>query len=96
MRIELLIHLDRVPEGDPNFVWWAESDGVAGFSAAADHLPELLTRAKDALASTYPGEEIELVSRFAPRPVDEADVDQVAGELLDGLELRDSVTLVPV
>jgi hypothetical protein len=49
MRVRLLIHLERVPEGVPDFVWWAETGDVDGFSAAADHLPQLLEQARTAL-----------------------------------------------
>jgi hypothetical protein len=45
MGVELLIHLELVPAGHPRFVWWAESPQLPGFSAAADHLPDLLRRA---------------------------------------------------
>jgi len=50
MHVRLLIHLERVPDETPQFVWWAEADDIEGFSAAADHLPDLMTQAQAALA----------------------------------------------
>jgi len=48
-QIDLLIHLEQVPDPDPGFVWWAESPDLPGFSAAADHLPDLLRQAEAAI-----------------------------------------------
>lgn len=47
MDVHLLIHLERA---DRDVVWWAETDDVAGFSAAADSLAEMRARALAALA----------------------------------------------
>ena len=50
MSIVVTIHLEQTEDEPRAFVWWGESDAVAGFSAAADHLLELITRAQEALA----------------------------------------------
>ena len=65
MQICLQIHLEPLPE-EPFFSWWAESDQLEGFSAAADHLPELLSLAEEGARQMLPGEEIELVAQIAP------------------------------
>ena len=41
-------------------MWWAVSDDVPGFSAAADHLPELVTQATAALREIE-GDDVEVV-----------------------------------
>jgi hypothetical protein len=46
MHIKLLIHCEATDVEEPPFVWWAESPDVAEFSAAADHLPDLLVQAR--------------------------------------------------
>lgn len=48
MRVNVLVHLEEVPE-EPGYAWWAESADAPGFSAAADSLPELLRRVNAAL-----------------------------------------------
>lgn len=65
MQIYLQIHLEPLPE-EPFFSWWAESDQLPGFSAAADHLPELLSLVEEGARQMLPGEEIELVPQIAP------------------------------
>jgi hypothetical protein len=44
--IELRVHLERVDDADTRWVWWADSQQLPGFSAAADHLPDLMSKAK--------------------------------------------------
>lgn len=48
MKVELLLHLE-LTGGDPRFVWWAESPQLPGFSAAADHLRDLLAQSRAAV-----------------------------------------------
>lgn len=48
MQILVHLHLERIEE-DPGYSWWAESDDLAGFSAAADSLAELLRRVNAAV-----------------------------------------------
>jgi hypothetical protein len=45
--IQLRVHWEPV-EG-AGWVWWADSEQLPGFSAAADHLPELIERAHAAI-----------------------------------------------
>ena len=48
--MEIKVHIYLEPLGDPmRSVWWAESPELPGFYAAADHLPELLTRSEAAV-----------------------------------------------
>ena len=47
--VELRVHLERVDDADTRWVWWADSVPLPGFSAAADHLPDLLSRARDVI-----------------------------------------------
>jgi hypothetical protein len=47
--VELRVHLERVDDADTRWVWWADSVQLPGFSAAADHLPDLLSRARDVI-----------------------------------------------
>lgn len=47
MDIQLNVHFE--PVGSDEWVWWADSDQVPGFTAAADHLKEMLKRARLAL-----------------------------------------------
>ena len=85
MRIELLIHLEPVPEQEePYLVWWGESDEVPGFSVAADHLPQLLQRAREALHAEV-DTDIDLVPVFASEPPDLAE--EPAGEATSGMEM---------
>jgi predicted RNase H-like HicB family nuclease len=50
VNITLKIHLEPTGALEDGFVWWAESDDLPGFSAAADHLAELVSNAKSAIA----------------------------------------------
>jgi hypothetical protein len=61
--VTLRVHLEATGEIGDGFVWWAESDDEPGFSAAADHLPELLARARAALAEIR-GEEVAIVTQM--------------------------------
>ena len=58
--VELIIHLDDV---DGEVVWWAESPGVEGFSAAAPTLAGLRETALAALVETLGGP-VELVEKL--------------------------------
>jgi predicted RNase H-like HicB family nuclease len=49
MKIRLVVHLEAAAGQESPFVWWAEADELPGFSAAADHLRELLARAEAAI-----------------------------------------------
>lgn len=46
MTIELLVHMDFLPDGSP--AWWAESDQLPGFVAQEATLRELLPLAESA------------------------------------------------
>lgn len=51
MEVQIAIHMEVADEGvSPHFVWWAEAPSVSGFSAAADHLPDLLVQSREALS----------------------------------------------
>ncbi|MHB1710356.1 MAG: DUF1902 domain-containing protein [Acidimicrobiales bacterium] len=65
MVIKLRVHLESTDDPESPFVWWAESDEVRGFSAAAGHLAELLARSQDALADLL-GQEIEVSPTMVP------------------------------
>ena len=73
MQVTLLIHLE-LAEGDagPQFVWWAESPDIEGFSAAADHLPDLLADLEVSIPAILHERgddiEIEIVHRLAATP----------------------------
>jgi len=95
MLIDLIVHLERVPEGKPHFVWWAESVDVPGFSAAADHLPQLLEQAESALRAALPDDPVEVVPRFATQEP-ALDFAASSGRPTDGLGLRNTVSLVPI
>jgi hypothetical protein len=43
MDVNVLIHLEAVTE-EHQFVWWAESPELPGFTASADDLPTLLRK----------------------------------------------------
>ena len=47
MDIQLRVHLE--PGEGTEWVWWADSEQLPGFTAAADHLPDLLAKAKDVI-----------------------------------------------
>ena len=49
VNIELRVHLERVDDVDTRWIWWADSQQLPGFSAAADHLPDLLERAREVI-----------------------------------------------
>jgi len=49
MEINLLVHIEAIEE-EKKVVWWAESEELPGFSSAADHLPELLSLCREAIA----------------------------------------------
>lgn len=68
MQVNLLIHLEATG-GDPACVWWAESPEMPGFSAAADHLPELLRQAQEAIDELV--SDAEVVPTLAPLFEDE-------------------------
>ena len=71
MSIVVTIHLEQTQDEPRAFVWWGESDAVAGFSAAADHLPELITRAQEALAEVAGDSKVKfLLTDFPPSPGD--------------------------
>lgn len=75
LNVRLLVHLEVVPGGDPAFVWWAESDEVPGFSAAADHLPDLMKQAVDALGDIL-GEDVTIDAVLAtPAPAEREPVE---------------------
>ena len=48
--VQLHVHLERV-DGHP--CWWADSPDVPGFSATADSLPEVVSRATWAIHDIY-------------------------------------------
>jgi predicted RNase H-like HicB family nuclease len=66
MEVTLLLRLESIEE-EPHFVWWAESPELPGFSAAADHLPQLLVQAKDAVLELHPDAQVR-ACLFAPAP----------------------------
>jgi hypothetical protein len=49
VEVTLKIRLEPTGDADSPFVWWADVDDMPGFSAAADHLPDLLRQAKAAV-----------------------------------------------
>lgn len=75
MKTTLDVHLEKVSDEAPHFAWWAETPAVENLSIAADHLPELLNRARAAIAEITgtPPEEVELEIRFV-RDEDHPDV----------------------
>jgi predicted RNase H-like HicB family nuclease len=65
MTLALKIHLEAVGEPDDGgFVWWAESDDLPGFTAAADHLPDLLAQSADAIREITGDENVEIVPQL--------------------------------
>lgn len=48
------IHLERAGDDGAEFVWWAESDALPGYSGAADHLPDLLEQVRSVTAELLP------------------------------------------
>ena len=61
MDVTLLLHLELV---DGEHAWWAESDDVPGFTAAAPTLAELRERAHAALHDLL-GAEVAIRERLA-------------------------------
>ena len=70
MDVQLVIHLERA---DRDIVWWAETDDVPGFSAAADTLVDMRAHALAALAEIA-AEQGETLGRVTERLVGEAAV----------------------
>jgi len=66
MEVTLLLRLESTEE-EPHFVWWAESAEIPGFSAAADHLPQLLVQAEAAIRELVPNATVRPFL-FAPAP----------------------------
>ena len=50
--VRVLLHLEATDDG--GVAWWAESDDVPGFTAAAPELVELRRRVRAALADEFP------------------------------------------
>lgn len=50
MSITVKIHLERAGSDGAEFVWWAESDDLPGYSGAADHLPDLIAQTRSVTA----------------------------------------------
>lgn len=71
--MRLKIHLEAAGAPGDGFVWWAESDDLPGFSAAADHLPELLVESTAAIKEIE-GDDVEIIQEVVfdeePRPQD--------------------------
>jgi len=66
VNVTLLIHLERAEDEDgARLVWWAETDDLPGFSAAADHLPDLLDQAAAAI-NEIAGEPVEIHTLLVP------------------------------
>jgi predicted RNase H-like HicB family nuclease len=61
MTVHLIIHLEAV---DGAATWWADTDDVPGFYAAADTLEELRERVIAALAEVAPGAD-RIIERLA-------------------------------
>lgn len=62
MTVVLKIHVEAAgPLPDDGFVWWAESDDLPGFNAAADHLPELLSQSTEAIKEITGVDDIEIL-----------------------------------
>ena len=92
MEITVLIHLERVEDDRPSFVWWAEAPSLPGFSAAADRLPQLLDRIRAAVPDILAdrGEQAsDLVLRMRLAPIEaevqpRGEVEQAEGHPLAG------------
>ena len=55
--VEFVAHLEALPSGsEPAFTWWGEAPEVPTFSASADHLPDLIDQAREALTEIFEGE----------------------------------------
>ena len=62
MTVVLKIHLETAgPRPGDGFVWWAESDDLPGFNAAADHLPELMSQSTEAIKEITGDDDVEIV-----------------------------------
>lgn len=53
MKVQVLLHLESTDED--TVAWWAESEDVPGFVAAAGELVELRRRVREALDEEFPG-----------------------------------------
>ena len=63
--VELLIHLESIsPENGGGFVWWAESPELPGFTASADHLPELIEKSRVAVSELLGEGEVTVVPQL--------------------------------
>ncbi len=68
VEVVLSIHMDVADDGGSRrFVWWAEAAEVPGFSAAADHLPDLLVQSREALSDIL-DEAVTIKSILTPHP----------------------------
>lgn len=77
MDVVLIAHLERVEEdGEKRFVWWGECSSVPGFSAAADHLPELIEQGTLALREIL-GADTGVTVHLEREPADRPDLEQV-------------------
>jgi len=65
--IRVFVHLEAVgtAPGAAGFSWWAESPDVPGYSAAADHLYDLLQLAEEGLPG-FLGEQRDIEWRLVP------------------------------
>jgi hypothetical protein len=64
VRVRVLVHLERVADSDTRFVWWAETPDVERFSAAADHLADLMDRTELALRDILAAEDLDISYRL--------------------------------
>lgn len=88
MTVVLKIHLEAAgPLPDDGFVWWAESDDLPGFNAAADHLPQLLSQSTEAIKEITGVDDIAIL----PQMVFDGETSQKSGE-----PVNDSAPAAPV
>ena len=66
--IRVFVHLEAVgtASGATGFSWWAESPDVPGYSAAADHLPDLLRLAEEGLPGLLSQQRVDIEWRLMP------------------------------
>jgi hypothetical protein len=64
-KVELHVHLEGTDDPTSPIIWWADTDDFPGFSAAADHLNELLKRSEVALVDLA-GEDVEVHPTMVP------------------------------